>query len=44
MQQARNLLLVLGGWGRQVPFLVLDHAAKFSRSFDQVFRSEVARC
>jgi hypothetical protein len=39
-QQARNLLLVLSERGRHVRFLVRDHDAKFSRSFDDVFRSE----
>jgi putative transposase len=39
-QQARNLLLVLGERGRQLRFLLRDHDAKFSRSFDDVFRSE----
>jgi putative transposase len=39
-QQARNLLLVLGERGRHVRFLVRDHDAKFSRSFDGVFGSE----
>jgi putative transposase len=39
-QQARNLLLVLGERGRQVRFLVRDHDAKFSRSFNDVFGSE----
>jgi hypothetical protein len=39
-QQARNLLLVLRERGRHVRFLVRDHDAKFSRSFDDVFRSE----
>jgi len=41
-QQARNLLLVLGERRRQVRFLVRDHDAKFSRSFDDVFRSQEA--
>ena len=39
-QQARNLLLVLGEQGRRVQFLLRDRDAKFSRSFDDVFRSE----
>jgi putative transposase len=39
-QQARNLLLVLGERGRQVHFLVRDHDAKFSRSFDDIFHAE----
>jgi putative transposase len=39
-QQARNLLLVLGEPGRRVRFLLRDRDAKFSRSFDEVFRSE----
>jgi putative transposase len=39
-QQARNLLLALGEQGRQLRFLVRDRDAKFSRSFDDVFRSE----
>jgi hypothetical protein len=39
-QQARNLLLTLGERGRHVRFLVRDHDAKFSRSFDDVFGSE----
>jgi Integrase core domain len=42
-QQARNLLLVLGERGRQLRFLLRDHDAKFSRSFDDVFRSEGAQ-
>jgi transposase InsO family protein len=41
-QQARNLLLVLGDQGRQVCFLLRDRDAKFSRSFNEVFRSEGA--
>ena len=43
-QQARTLLLALGEQGRQLRFLVRDHDAKFSRSFDDVFCSEGARC
>jgi putative transposase len=39
-QQARNLLLVFGEQGRRVRFLLRDRDAKFSRSFDVVFRSE----
>jgi putative transposase len=39
-QQARNLLLVLGEQGRRVRFLLRDRDAKFSRSLDDVFRSE----
>jgi putative transposase len=39
-QQARNLLLVLGEQGRRARFVLHDRDAKFSRSFDDVFRSE----
>jgi putative transposase len=42
-QQARNLLLMLGEGGRQLRFLLRDRDAKFSRAFDDVFRSEGAR-
>jgi putative transposase len=42
-QQARNLLLALGERGRRVGFLVRDRDAKFSRAFDDVFRSEGAK-
>ena len=41
-QQARNLLLTLGERERQVRFVLRDHDAKFSRSFDDVFRAEGA--
>jgi hypothetical protein len=41
-QQARNLLLVLGEQGRRARFVLRDHDAKFSRSFDDVFRSDGA--
>jgi putative transposase len=41
-QQARNLLLTLGEPGQRVRFLLRDRDAKFSRSFDDVFRSEGA--
>jgi putative transposase len=39
-QQARNLLLVLGDQGRRVCFRLRDRDAKFSRSFNEVFRSD----
>jgi hypothetical protein len=39
-QQARNLLLALEERGRRVRFLLRDRDAKFSRSFEDVFRSE----
>jgi putative transposase len=35
-----GLLLVLGDHGRRVCFLLRDRDAKFSRSFNEVFRSE----
>ena len=41
-QQARNLLLVLDERGRQVRFLLRDHDAKFTRSFNDLFRSQDA--
>jgi putative transposase len=40
IQQARNLLLVLGEQGRQARFMLRDRDAKFCRSFDDVFSSE----
>jgi putative transposase len=39
-QQARNLLLVIGERRRQLSFVLRDRDAKFSRSFDDVFRAE----
>jgi putative transposase len=41
-QQARNLLVVLGERERRLRFVLRDRDAKFSRSFDDVFRSEGA--
>jgi hypothetical protein len=42
-QQARNLLLVLGDQGPGRPRVLLrDRDAKFTRAFDEVFRSEGA--
>jgi hypothetical protein len=41
-QQARNLLPVLGEQGRRARFVLHDRDAKFSRSFDDVFRSDGA--
>jgi putative transposase len=38
-QQARNLLLELEERGRRVRFLLRDRDAKFTRAFDDVFRS-----
>jgi putative transposase len=42
-QQARNLVLDLDEGAHPVRFLSRDHDTKFSRSFDEVFRSEGAR-
>jgi putative transposase len=36
------LLLVLGERGRRLRFVLRDHDAKFSRSFDDLFRAEGA--
>jgi transposase InsO family protein len=41
-QQARNLLLVIAERGQQVRFLIRDRDAKFTRSFDDIFRSDGA--
>jgi putative transposase len=41
-QQARNLLFVIAERGQQLRFLIRDRDAKFSRSFDDVIRSEGA--
>ena len=41
-QQARNVLLVLGEQGRRARFVLHDRDAKFSRSLDDVFRSDGA--
>jgi len=42
-QQARNLLLELGDKGMRPRFLVRDRDRKFTRDFDEVFRSEGIR-
>ena len=42
-QQARNLLMELGDKGIRPRFLVRDRDSKFTRDFDQVFRSEGVR-
>jgi hypothetical protein len=39
-QQARNLLVVLGERERRLRFVLHDRDAKFSRAFDDVFRSD----
>jgi putative transposase len=41
-QQARNLLFVIAERGQRVRFLIRDRDAKFTRSFDDVFRSDGA--
>ena len=43
IQQARNLTMVLAERSRPVRFLVRDRDAKFTASFDEVFRSERIR-
>ena len=43
VQQARNLTMVLAERARPVRFLVRDRDAKFTASFDEVFRSERIR-
>jgi putative transposase len=42
-QQARNLLMELGDEGIRPRFLVRDRDRKFTRDFDEVFRSEGVR-
>jgi putative transposase len=42
-QHSRNLQLDLDARGLHVRFLIRDRDTKFSRSFDEVFRSEGAR-
>jgi transposase InsO family protein len=39
-QQARNLVMQVGGEGRNFGLLIHDRDTKFSRSFDEVFRTE----
>jgi hypothetical protein len=41
-QQARNLLMALEKRNRQLRFVLRDRDAKFSRAFDDLFRSEGA--
>ena len=41
-QQARNLLFVIAERGQQLRFLIRDRDTKFTRSFDDVFRSDGA--
>jgi hypothetical protein len=41
-QQARNLLFAIAERGQQLRFLIRDRNAKFTRSFDDVFRSDSA--
>ena len=39
-QQARNLIMLLADREQSFRFLLHDHDSKFSRAFDEVFRSE----
>lgn len=39
-QQARNLVMQLGEQERRVQLLIHDRDTKFSRAFDEIFRSE----
>jgi transposase InsO family protein len=41
-QQARNLLMALEEQNRRIRFVLRDRDAKFSRAFDDLFRSEGA--
>jgi putative transposase len=43
VQQARNLTMVLAERSRSVRFLIRDRDAKFTASFDGIFRSERIR-
>ncbi len=42
-QQARNLLMRLDDEGVRAPFLIRDRDSKFTRDFDEVFRSQGIR-
>ena len=42
-QQARNLVMQLGAQARSLRLLIHDRDTKFSRTFDEVFRSEGSR-
>src|SRR5262249_56782381 len=42
-QQARNLMMTLVEESQPVRFLVCDRDSKFTRGFDEVFRSEGVR-
>jgi hypothetical protein len=43
-QQARNLLLIFDERKPRLRFVLRDRDAKFSRSFDDVFRADAPRC